>query len=51
MRLKQDLKGFQLAQRLSVSAVRVSVLEKDEARGAVDFKNDGKGSNSDGLPI
>ncbi len=38
MRIKQGLKGFQLAQRLNVSAARVSVLEKDEARGAVTLK-------------
>lgn len=38
MRIKQGLKGFQLAERLSVSAARVSVLEKDEARGAVTLK-------------
>ncbi len=38
MRIKQGLKGFQLAQRLKVSAARVSVLEKDEKRGAVTLK-------------
>ncbi len=38
MRIKQGLKGFQLAERLNVSAARVSVLEKDEARGAVTLK-------------
>jgi len=38
MRIKQGLKGFQLAQRLNVSAARVSVLEKDEVRGAVTLK-------------
>ena len=38
MRIKQGLKGFQLAQRLNVSPARVSVLEKDEARGAVTLK-------------
>ena len=38
MRIKQGLKGFQLAERLKVSAARVSVLEKDEARGAVTLK-------------
>jgi transcriptional regulator with XRE-family HTH domain len=31
MRKKQGLKGFQLAERLQVSAARVSVLEKDFA--------------------
>lgn len=35
MRKKQGLKGFQLAQRMQVSAARISVLEKDEGRGAV----------------
>ncbi len=38
MRIKQGLKGFQLAERLQVSAARVSVLEKDETRGAVTLK-------------
>ena len=38
MRIKQGLKGFQLAERLNVSAARVSVLEKDEVRGAVTLK-------------
>lgn len=38
MRIKQGLKGFQLAERLRVSAARVSVLEKDEVRGAVTLK-------------
>lgn len=38
MRIKQGLKGFQLAERLQVSAARVSVLEKDESRGAVTLK-------------
>ena len=38
MRIKQGLKGFQLAERLNVSAARVSVLEKDEMRGAVTLK-------------
>ena len=38
MRIKQGLKGFQLAQRLKVSAARVSVLEKDEKCGAVPLK-------------
>ena len=37
-RKKQGLKGFQLAERMQVSAARVSVLEKDEARGAVTLK-------------
>jgi transcriptional regulator with XRE-family HTH domain len=38
MRKKQGLKGFQLAEQLQVSAARVSVLEKDETRGAVTLK-------------
>ena len=38
MRIKQGLKGFQLAERMQVSAARVSVLEKDECRGAVTLK-------------
>jgi len=38
MRVKQGLKGFQLAERMQVSAARISVLEKDEARGAVTLK-------------
>ncbi len=38
MRIKQGLKGFQLAEKLQVSAARVSVLEKDEGRGAVTLK-------------
>lgn len=38
MRKKQGLKGFQLAERLNVSPARVSVMEKDESRGAVTLK-------------
>jgi len=38
MRIKQGLKGFQLADRMQVSAARISVLEKDEARGAVTLR-------------
>ena len=38
MRIKQGFKGFQLAERMQVSPARVSVLEKDEARGAVTLK-------------
>jgi transcriptional regulator with XRE-family HTH domain len=38
MRVKQGLKGFQLAERMQVSAARISVLEKGEARGAVTLK-------------
>lgn len=38
IRIKQGLKGFQLAERMQVSAARVSVMEKDEARGAVTLK-------------
>jgi transcriptional regulator with XRE-family HTH domain len=37
-RKKRGLKGFQLAERLNVSAARVSMLEKDEGRGAVTLK-------------
>lgn len=38
MRVKQGLKGFQLAERMQVSAARISVLERDESRGAVTLK-------------
>ncbi len=38
VRKSLGLKGFQLAERMQVSAARVSVLEKDEARGAVTLK-------------
>ena len=38
MRIKQGLKGFQLADRMKVSAARVSVMEKDEIRGALTLK-------------
>ena len=38
MRKQQGLKGFQLAERMQVSAARISVLEKDEARGAVTLR-------------
>lgn len=34
-RLKQGLKSLELAQRLGVSAARVSVLERDEQRGGI----------------
>lgn len=34
-RLRQGLKSRDLAQRLAVSPARVSVLERDEERGAV----------------
>ena len=37
-RKSQGLKGFQLAERMQVSAARVSVLERDESRGAVTLK-------------
>ena len=37
-RKKQGLKGFQLAERMQVSAARVSVIEKDENRGALTLK-------------
>ncbi len=48
MRIKQGLKGFQLADRLNVSAARVSVLEKDEGRGAVTLKMMEKAANAMG---
>ena len=38
MRIKQGLKGFELADRMQVSAARISVMEKDETRGAVTLK-------------
>ena len=38
MRKKRGLKGFQLAERMQVSPARISMLEKDEARGAVTLK-------------
>ena len=38
VRKSQGLKGFQLAERMQVSAARVSVMEKDETRGAVTLK-------------
>jgi len=38
MRIKQGLKGFQLADRMQVSAARISMLERDESRGAVTLK-------------
>lgn len=38
MRKARGLKGFQLAERLEVSAARVSMLERDEERGAVTLK-------------
>ncbi len=38
MRIKQGLKGFQLADRMQVSAARISMLEKDESRGAVTLR-------------
>ncbi len=37
-RLAKGLKSVELAQRLGVSAARVSMLERDEARGAVTLK-------------
>jgi transcriptional regulator with XRE-family HTH domain len=37
-RINQGLKGYQLAELLEVSAARISVLEKDETRGAVTLK-------------
>jgi transcriptional regulator with XRE-family HTH domain len=38
MRKRRGLKGFQLAERMQVSAARISVLERDEMRGAVTLK-------------
>lgn len=38
IRKNQGLKGFELAELLEVSAARISVLEKDEVRGAVTLK-------------
>ncbi len=37
-RLAKGLKSVELAQRLGVSPARVSMLERDEARGAVTLK-------------
>ena len=34
-RLRQGIKGKELAQRLGVSPARITVLEREEARGAV----------------
>ena len=38
VRKNQGLKGFELAALLDVSAARVSVIEKDEARGALTLR-------------
>lgn len=38
MRKKQGLKGFQLAERMQVSAARISALEKGEEKGGVTLK-------------
>ena len=38
VRKQQGLKGFQLAEQLQVSPARVSVMERDEMRGAVTLK-------------
>ena len=38
VRMQKGLKGFQLAEKLQVSPARVSVLERDEMRGAVTLK-------------
>ena len=38
VRLQQNLQGKQLAKRMRVSPARISVLEKDERRGAVTLK-------------
>jgi transcriptional regulator with XRE-family HTH domain len=48
MRIKQGLKGFQLAELMQVSAARISVLEKDESRGAVTLKMMEKAANAMG---
>ena len=37
-RLAQGLKGLELAKRLGVSPARVSMMESDEAKGAVTLK-------------
>jgi predicted DNA-binding mobile mystery protein A len=37
-RTRQNLQGKQLAKRMQVSPARISVLEKDEKRGAVTLK-------------
>ena len=37
-RLAQNLKGVDLAKRMAVSPARISMLEGDEARGAVTLK-------------
>lgn len=38
VRLQQNLQGKQLAKKMRVSPARISVLEKDERRGAVTLK-------------
>lgn len=38
MRMQQKLQGKQLAKKMQVSPARISVLEKDERRGAVTLK-------------
>jgi predicted DNA-binding mobile mystery protein A len=38
MRLQHNLQGKQLADKMGVSPARISVLEKDEQRGAVTLK-------------
>lgn len=38
MRKAMGIKGYELAQRMAVSAARVSVLENDEEQGAVTLK-------------
>ena len=37
-RQRQGLKGCDLAERMRVSAARISMLERDEARGAVTLR-------------
>ncbi len=38
IRLQQNMQGKQLAEKMKVSPARISVLEKDEQRGAVTLK-------------
>ena len=37
-RLAQNLKGIDIAKRMGVSAARISMMERDEERGAVTIK-------------
>lgn len=38
VRLERGLKGKELAQRMDLSAARISVMEKEEANGALSLK-------------